>query len=320
MTEILGINAATKSVDKEIIFVGERAIEQAELIEKSMELKKKNYEEEKTGPGTRGYSADTNKMKVGNTLSDSGSHSRKILSLLSVCQAELLRAEREFGRIAIVEGTTPEEKCPKYVPIQESILPMLEEPLLTSFVLEQLNTAMHKTLMRVMTERDKSNAQLAANTVLYMHEVEHEKRKNKLLKFELEVVQQAASQNNLQVPSNVAQLFGGKFEVSNPLKEFEVKLKQLKLDNNEEMLVAMSRQLTDELREKKKYESEIERIKEFKRIGIDNDAAEKAALKEELKRLKGRLAEEENRSRNAIKEAEHWKQSYESLANREDNV
>jgi hypothetical protein len=136
-----------------------------------------------------------------------------------------------------------------------------------------------------------------------------------MLEFELEVAKQGTQTN--QPPSGF-NLFAQKFDVGQKpddkqQKDLEAKLKQLQRENNDDMMTALSRQLAIEINSKTEYEAEIKRMKESEKLKTDNKASENKALKEELKRVKELLAAEEQKKENAIKEAEHWKSSYESL-------
>lgn len=315
LTEVLGICASTKNMitempspDSDKTRVEDTAGPPTELGDKEElekpDLKKEERPVEKTDGGD-----------LASTKNDSNVYPAKLFGLLSTCEAELLRAENSVAVNSKAEKNVPKAPFPQLAPTPLFLYPKLDKPLLPASVQEQLNQSVHEALISVMAERDESNAQLVGSNVLHVHEVEREKRKNKMLEFELEVAKQGTQTN--QPPSGF-NLFAQKFDVGQKpddkqQKDLEAKLKQLQRENNDDMMTALSRQLAIEINSKTEYEAEIKRMKESEKLKTDNKASENKALKEELKRVKELLAAEEQKKENAIKEAEHWKSSYESL-------
>lgn len=213
---------------------------------------------------------------------------KKILDLLSACQREMLH----------IKNVKPQERV-------QTVLPKVEWPKVDSDGLKalipvpetpDLHPSIQQALMKAMAERDEATGKLLSSNILHMHEVEAVKRKNKLLEFELEVVKHSTKIK--QQPPNVSQLFGtlrGE-AVPNPAdevqKRLESKLNILKLENNDDMIFALSQQIADEIRTKTMYASEIERLKESRIIEKEREAAELKALREELKETKELLASE----------------------------
>jgi hypothetical protein len=279
-----------------------------ELSDKE-ESEKPDLEKEKRPVGK------TDGGDLASTKNDSNEYPGKLFGLLSTCDAELLRVENSVAVNSKAQKTAPKALFPQLAPTPLFPYPKLDSPLLPASVQEQLNQSVHEALISVMAERDESNAQLVGSNVLHVHEVEHEKRKNKMLELELEVAKQRTQTN--QPPSGF-NLFAQKFDVGlkpddKQQKDLEAKLKQFRLENNDDMMTALSRQLAVEIHDKTEYEAEIKRMKESEKLKTDNEASENKALKEELKRVKELLAAEEHKKDNAMKEAEHWKSSYESL-------
>jgi antitoxin component of MazEF toxin-antitoxin module len=158
-----------------------------------------------------------------------------------------------------------------------------------------------------MAERDVTNAQLIGSSVLHAHALENEKRKNRLLELELEVLRRLSQTNQ---PSG--NLFGGQLAV-NAHKDLEAKVKKLQLENSDDMMIALSQQLGVEIHAKTELEAEIKRMKESDKLKSETEITENEALKKELKRVKDLLAAEERSKQSAFKEAENWKASYERL-------
>ena len=159
-----------------------------------------------------------------------------------------------------------------------------------------------------MAERDATNAQHIGSSNLHSHELEQEKRKNRLLELELEVLRRFSQAN--QPTGNI---FGGQLSANAQHKDLEAKVKKLQLENSDDMMIALSQQLAVEIRAKTELEAEVKRLKESDKLKSENETAENAELKNEIRRIKDLLAAEERSKQSAVKEAEDWKAAYERL-------
>ena len=232
----------------------------------------------------------------------------KVLSLISICSTKLLRAEQSGQQLPNLPPKTHQETQILLDPAAWSNYTTFGSPLLPASVHEELQRSMHDALIDIMAERDATNAQLIATSQLHSHELEHEKRKNRLLELELEVLRRFSQTN--QPGGN---LFGGQLAGNTPQKDLEAKVKKLQMENSDDMMVALSQQLGVEIHEKTELQAEINRMKESDKLKCENETSENEALKKELKRVKDLLAAEERSKQSAVKEAEGWKASYERL-------
>lgn len=221
-----------------------------------------------------------------------------IFGLLSACETELLRAERD-GSVHVPTSTPIEPPLIRVADTFREIHPTIYEPLLPPSVTDRFHEAMHEALMNVMAERDEAHAQFIAANVLQTHQLEQEKRKNERLQIKLHVAQEMA---RIQQPS-VAQFFG-KFD-DKPRKALEAKLESFERilgKNGEDEMVSLCHQLAGEISAKTSHALEISRLKETRESQRQSEAAEKQALKEELKRVKALLAEEQRQRKESEQE------------------
>jgi hypothetical protein len=244
-------------------------------------------------------------------------HAGKILGLLSACETALSRAENAENA---EDGEFVAKKISATVPAPVTALsstaPLLAryEPLLPPSVTEHFHDAMHDALMKVMAERDESLAQLIASNVLHVHELEQERKKNDNMTLHLAVA------NALAVAKpNVPQLFMH-FNGDKPKQDAQAKLQQVKIQNfelqvqnSDAQVIALCQQLAGEISAKTAATLEIIRLKEGRDIERKAEAAEKEALKDELKRVKQLLAEHQHEKDEARRESDNWKQSHENL-------
>jgi hypothetical protein len=240
----------------------------------------------------------------------SNHRSGAIFSLLSVCETKLLRAEKADSTVSPAKAI--DENKDNVASTSTVIKSEVYEPLLPPSVTDHFHEAMHEALMNVMAERDEAHAQLIAASVLHIHQLEQEKRKNERLQIELQVAEEI---KQIQLP-NVAHFFGGKFD-DKPKRELEEKIEGFERilgKNQDDDINALCHQLAGEISAKTSHALEIIRLKETREIERQSESAEKQALKEELRRVKQLLAAEQRKYEGTSKEAVHWKSSYESIA------
>ncbi|CAJ1957250.1 unnamed protein product [Cylindrotheca closterium] len=241
-------------------------------------------------------------------LSASQLEPEKMLSLISTCGAQMLRAEYNSPRPTKNRPVTQSETEALPVPAVINKFTAFGSPLLPASIQKELQRPLHDALIRIMAERDVSNAQLIGSSVLHAHALENEKRKNRLLELELEVLRRLSQANQ---PSG--NLFGGQLAATVPHKDLEAKVKKLQLENSDDMMIALSQQLGVEIHAKTELEAEIKRMKESDKLKSEVEIAENEALKKELKRVKDLLAAEERSKQSAFMESEKYKASYERL-------
>jgi hypothetical protein len=240
----------------------------------------------------------------------------KILGLLSACEAALSRAENADNGEFVANNISATVPAPVTAPSSTAPLPARYEPLLPPSVTEHFHDAMHDALMKVMAERDESLAQLIASNVLHVHELEQERKKNDNMTIHLEVANALA----LAKP-NVPQLFmnfpgvGDKPKQDAQAKLHQVKIQnfELQVQNSDAQVIALCQQLAGEISAKTAATLEIIRLKEGRDIERKTAAAEKQALKDELKRVKQLLAEHQHEKDEARRESDNWKQSDDNL-------
>ena len=234
-----------------------------------------------------------------------------IFDLLSVCESELLQAEKFSTTTISPQGNAEDEFKKKGSASTTVIETEVFKPLLPPSVTDRFHEAMHEALMKIMAERDEAHAHLIASNVLHIHQLEQERRKNERLQIELKI---AEEMKEVQIP-NVAQFFGAKVD-DKRRKELEEKIEAFERilgKNQDDDIDALCHQLAGEISAKTSNALEIIRLKETREIERKNELSEKLALKEELKRVNELLAAEKKKHADAIEEAAHWKSSYENV-------
>lgn len=242
---------------------------------------------------------DSKKTEIENLSIERPQH---IFSLLSACSTELLRAETSEARDMSNARTPvilPPALSSRNAPGEMNTT--VFEPLLPPSVSNGMQLAMHKALVNVMAERDEAHAQLIASNVLHVHELEQERRKNEKLRIEQELKEE---RRRFQQP-NVGSFFQNSNDersrrnLEAKLNDFEKVLAQ----NTDQEMADTSRQLAEEVSAKTSHALEIVRLKEAREIERENEAAEKKALKDELRRIKALLAKQETKTAEPTKEA-----------------
>lgn len=217
---------------------------------------------------------------------------QQIFSLLAACFTELLRVETSEKC-----ATPTPPVCPRAMYHETAPIPLntqVYEPLLPPSVSHQMQLAMHEALVTVMAERDEAHAQLIASNVLHVHELEQERKKNEKLRIEQELKD---ARRQLQQP-NVGNFFQN-LNDDRSRRILDARLRDCETilgRNSDEELADTSRQLADEVSAKTSHVLEIVRLKETREIERKNEAAEKQALKDELRRVKALLAQHEART------------------------
>jgi hypothetical protein len=239
----------------------------------------------------------TNDPEGNDTLANTD-RPRRILTILSACETEVLRAmNAEIMYTTGESGLQPIEdpiRAHSSSPPQLDFHTQLYDPLLPPSVSGIMQEAMHTALVNAMAERDQAHAQLISSNVQHLHELEQERRKNEKLKMHQIVKDE---RGRLQQP-NVASFF------QNLNDERSRRGLHMKLDEIEKMLAASndselfetSRQLAQEVSAKTSNALEVVRLKEVRGIEKNNYDTETQALKEELRRVKALLIEEKARA------------------------
>ena len=224
-----------------------------------------------------------------------------LMALSARCIAELLQAEQR-GKLALdlLEVSTPSFVSPT---------PTFFEPLLPAHATEHLQEAMHAALMKVMAERDEAHAQLVSASVLHAHSLEFEKKKAERLTAKLELANKLQQKNTRLFNLDKNKKAQEEIEEHEKLHKKHVEMQQ----NSDAEIVALCEQLSGEISSRTKAALEVIRMKESRKIERKHEVEEKDALKNELIRIKELLAKEQQKTQEAQREAEKWKQYYEKV-------
>jgi len=243
--------------------------------------------------GDRSNEAVEEKEGDGSKLNPSLDRPQEIFSLLAACNTEMLRAETLKSNheptldFAVLDTTRSNGD------IQPQVKTQIYDPLLPPSVSDRMQEAMHEALVNAMAERDEAHSQLIASNVLHVHELEQERRRNERLMIEKDLKEE---RSRLQQP-NVASFFQN-LNDDRSRRNLEAKLtnfERMLRKNNDMELAEATRQLAEEVSAKTSHALELVRMKEAREIERKNDAEEKEALKEELRRVKALLADYESK-------------------------
>jgi len=149
---------------------------------------------------------------------------------------------------------------------------------------EVMNIALQEALMDTMRERDDIQAQLLASTLMHAHQIECERKNVESIKKKLILVEQKDSARDRRQG-----LFSERTnEVStiNLQKHFE---KQL--EDSEQEIYNLNKQVAKEVSEKAQATLEIERLKQMQQLEKKSHALEMKNLVEELNEVRKQLEE-----------------------------
>lgn len=227
------------------------------------------------------------------------------MSLSSQCIAELLHAENK-SRLAAGLLLSP--------PMVPLCTPIHQPQSLAWQIEENLQSAMHTALMKVMAERDEAHAQLVSASVLHAHKLDQERKKVARLEAKFDLANKMA-----QRP--VIPRFGLDRKRMQEEEEERAKLqkKQLAMQQDSDAeIVALCEQLSGEISSRTKAALEVTRLKEARIIEKKQEMEEKDALRDELTQLRDTLRKEQKKAQEAKLEAERWKQCYEHVKSEHD--
>lgn len=245
--------------------------------------------------------------------------SQEILACTVACENDLIRLETQgnFTHFPGVKMRKEDKSTARNTrdfsptPVLVTPAPFLE-PLLPFEITESLHGAMHGALMRIMTERDESHAQLIAASVLHVHEIEQERKRVDRLTQQLKASQERLKAAQLQ---NVTGNFFADKRLPEPSRDSAKHrmsaVQEQAMQNSEQEMLNLCQQLASEISAKTSASLEIIRLKESHKIVQENQQAEKTALQDELKRCKELLALQERKTQEATQAANAWREAFE---------
>lgn len=228
-----------------------------------------------------------------------------IAVLVESCKVAISQAERQSvlaGRLSrdilqIINAPQPVTQATNYVQSPQS----------------QNDEAFHDALMTVMAERDGAQSQLLAERVFHAHELDQERRKVDILEKKIEVVKRLHNEDS----ASAAAFFLGTEEV--PSKNSLGKIEKEMVQNVDAELMELCRQLSTEISTRVSTELEILRLKESRRIELETEKRQLDALNEELQMYKQKASDVLNERDHLKREAEKWKQCFETAISHQDN-
>jgi len=216
-------------------------------------------------------------------------------SLISQCQTELARASRQ----ALLASSLSSSAQRAFVTEKSGA----ESSLQTSSggtKVNALHEAMHQALISAKAERDEAHSQLIASSVLHVSEMEDERKKNDSLTRKLVIAEKLNAEAGA----------GGSFFLGSDEVAQKQNISSGAMHSSDEELLAMCRQLSNEIAEKTNAALEIVRLKESHKIERNTERARRFEMEKEMEELKQQLAIERSKRESAEKQACRWKQSF----------
>ena len=215
--------------------------------------------------------------------------------LISKCQSELAKVSRQVLISSSVSSSMPMTVASKSSGPESSALISR-----SGNKVDSMQDAMHKALVSAMADRDESHSQLVASSVLHVTEMEEERKKNDRLTRKLVI----AEKLNAEAGS------GGSFFLGSDEIAQKHNVSANAMQSSDEELLAMCRQLSNEIAEKTNAALETVRLKESHKIERDAEKARREEMQNEIDELKRQLAAEKSRRQESEKETENWKHSF----------
>ena len=220
--------------------------------------------------------------------------------LISKCQSELAKASRQVLMSASVSSAMPITTGRKKSGQESSALTFGSVTFGSGNKVDAMQNAMHKALTSAMADRDEAHSQLVASSVLHVTEMEEERKKNDRLTRKLVV----AEKLNAEAGAG-GSFFLGKDEIAQ-----KHNISSSAMQSSDEELLAMCRQLSNEIAEKTNASLEIVRLKESHKLERDAEKARREEMQNEIDELKRQLAAEKSRRQESEKETDKWKHSF----------
>jgi hypothetical protein len=225
-----------------------------------------------------------------------------ILSLSSLCETELVRAEYQTILAERLLKSTRQVNFNRG-DITDEPKPTFHAPVSPPSASSQFRDAMHAALMKVMEERDEAHARMVSAEVLHVHEMDQQRKKSAHLSTQLETMKKREESK------------GTKFRDEKEKREAETLRtyeSSLQHDADAELL-SLCQQLAGEISARTSASLEVIRLKENRKIEQKHEEAEKKALRDVVIQLKQQLAEQRKKAELARQESGSWRESFEEV-------
>ena len=165
---------------------------------------------------------------------------------------------------------------------------------------DALQEAMHKALVAAMADRDEAHAQLVASSVLHVHEMESERKKNDRLTRKLVVAEKLNAEAGA----------GGSFFLGADETAQKHNISANIVQSSDDELLHICRQLSSEIESKTAASLEIVRLKEGIKIEREAEKTRREEMQQEIDALKQQLALERSKRAESEKERTKWQHSF----------
>eukprot|EP00558_Chaetoceros_sp_UNC1202_P002688 CAMPEP_0197245550 /NCGR_PEP_ID=MMETSP1429-20130617/10305_1 /TAXON_ID=49237 /ORGANISM="Chaetoceros sp., Strain UNC1202" /LENGTH=362 /DNA_ID=CAMNT_0042706075 /DNA_START=168 /DNA_END=1256 /DNA_ORIENTATION=- len=242
-------------------------------------------------------------VKISDVGTEISGISQKAFNLIHNCELALAHTERQLARTKILasqmQKNTAVTKCEKRM---ECIFPDSRT----------MNKVMQDALLEVMVERDKGHSELVATRVFHTHEMDQQRRKIEMLESKLKFMEDMSNRES----AAAAAFFLGQETI--PDVNSMTRIEEEMVQNVDQELTALCRQLSSEISSRVAAELEIVRLKESRRVERNGELSDRTSIQEQLEHYKQKTEEEAARCKVAIKEKEEWRQSFQRLLELED--
>jgi hypothetical protein len=218
----------------------------------------------------------------------------RVFSLIGQSEAVLARAERQL--LLLQELTHQSNRLAR-----ESAglsLPLTSvEGLPARCGMDELQSAMHRSILRLMEERDEIHAQSILESTLHQQEMRQQEKKMSLMSLELQRLQALQSAGSAS-PDPGSSGAGNQKSAAY---------------NSDEELVLLCQQLAGEITARTASELEVIRWKESFESARQGDLQQRRILEEQVHRAERLAAEERQVAAAAKEDAEKWRKAFELL-------
>jgi hypothetical protein len=221
--------------------------------------------------------------------SDAVDTTPRVFSLIGQSEAVLARAERQL--LLLQELTYQSNPLPR-----ESA--GLSSPLTSvGCGMDELQSAMHQSILRLMEERDEIHAQSILASTLHQQEMRQQEKKMSLMSLELQRLQALQSVGSASADPGSTGAGNQKSAAY----------------NSDEELVLLCQQLAGEITARTASELEVIRWKESFESARQADLQQRRILEEQVHRAEQIAAEERQVAAAAKEDAEKWRKAFELL-------
>ena len=177
------------------------------------------------------------------------------------------------------------------------------------------DTSLLLAFKKALIERDESHAQIVASSVLHVHDLEQERKTVDKLKKKLTITEKLLFETEAIASASYFQTDTTGLAALQKRKKEELKeLQNSFLQNNDDELMSLCRQLASEIETRTSATLEVNRLKELHEHERKILSSENDFLRQELEAAKKALDKERKKCAQLEAEAKSWKYAFQGLS------